>query len=225
MNFLVKLANSSVDGIVFLAESPVGTYDGLTPHSLQSFAQSFRVRVSPQALFNNGQNSHSPKVASPNEQNGMSFHPQAPEFWRWAGWKTRQRLAVLHDLIEQVHQHKPELKFGLEIHSESIKNPLLGLVQYSEDFLEAQRMGFAFFIVTPQSYHDNQIDHRLRNSKRLLDETRNLVDRMVMVTNDSSKIWVTVPSRTSTLPADGDVWGRKNFLRGVGRVYALPALP
>ena len=223
--FLIKLANSPVDGIVFQAESPVGVYDGLTPYSLQSFAQAFQVRVSPQALFKNGQNSHRPKVTNPGNQNGISSHPQAPEFWRWAGWKTRQRLAVLQHLMEQVHQRKPELKFGLEVHSESIENPLRGLVQFSEDFLEAHRMGFAFFIVTPHSDHDDQLNQGLRDSKRILDQTRVLVDRMVMVTNDSSKIWVTVPSQATVLPAHEALWGRKNFLRGVGRLYDLPALP
>ena len=223
--FLMKFVTSDVDGIVFLADLPIGAYDGLTSHSGRSFHEAFQVRLNPQTLFLNGHAGRNPKLSSVEHQLKTSTISPSPQFWRWAGWKTRQRLAVLQHLIEQVHQQKAEFQFGLEVHPDSLENPLRALATYSEDILEANQKSFAFFFVNLQPDHDSQSKQSQFDTKKSVHRSRKLVDRMVVITKDSSKVWVNVPLQAKKNPT-GAVWsGGLGLLQGLVEVYNYQSLP
>ena len=223
IRFLMKFVTSDVDGIVFLADLPSGLYDGFTPYSMQTFHQSFQVRLDPGSLYLNGQAKQT--TTKSNSENHKAPLSLAPEFWRWAGWKTRQRLAVLQHLIEQVHKHKAELQFGLEVHPDSVENPLRALARYSEDILEANQKSFAFFFVNLQPDRDIRSHQSQFDTKKYVHRSRKLVDRMVVITKDSSKVWVNAPLQTITLPTGGGWLEKSGLLQGVVEVYNYQSLP
>ena len=220
VRFLMKFVKSDVDGIVFLGDLPSGLYDGFTPYSLHGFHQSFQVQLDPGSLFLNGH-------GKSKDRRPMAEQPKvpislAPEFWRWAGWKTRQRLAVLQHLIEQVHKQKQEFQFGLEVHRDCLEDPRRALATYSEDILEANQKNFAFFLVNLQPGQTVQSHQSQVEPKPFGQRSKQLVDRLVMITQNSSKVWVYLPMQTSTVPAGADELG---LLQGVVEVYNYRGLP
>ena len=223
VRFLMKFVISDVDGIVFLADLPSGIYDGFTPYSLHTFHESFQIRLNPGSLFLNGH--AQPTTTRLQATNHKAPSSLAPEFWRWAGWKTRQRLAVLQHLIEQVHKQKSELRFGLEVHPDSLENPLRALATYSEDLLEAKQKSFAFFFVNLQPNHDRQAMQSRVARKQMVHRSKNLVDRMVGITKDSTKVWVHLPLQAKTF-SKRTKWSEELGLRqGVVEVYNYQSLP
>ncbi len=220
-----KMTDSGVDGVVFLAEVPLGMYDGFTPSSVDSFNKAFQAQMNPQTLFENGGSQRHPQRSPEGNQQARNTSSHGTEFWRWTGWKARQRLMVLQGLMDQVHEHKPELPFGLELHPESIEDPLGGLTQFSEDFLEAKQKSFTYFLITPQSIRQIQSEPGLPSSVDLevfMTQSRNLVDRMTLVIQNPTRIWVSIPwgERTPrTLVFDSPKAGH---LQKVSWVYDLP---
>ena len=225
VQFLMKLAKSEANGIVFLAELPIGVYDGLTPYSAKQFQETFKIRLNPQTLFSNGTHGKAARSRSTQAKGDNDTLSPAPEFWRWVGWKTRHRLRVVQNLMTQVHKYHPELIFGLEVHSESIDNPLRALVHFSEDFLEANHKSFAFFLVSPQPRHSGRSDQISFYTKSFVDSARKLVARMVLVTNDPKKIWMTLPARMRDLRIRDATSGETRIPQGVARVYNLQTVP
>ena len=218
---LRKLAGSGVDGVVFLAEVPLGVYDGLTPSSVEGFNETFATRLNPETLFENGlQQPNSQPSPAGNQQAGSSAS-ESTDFWRWAGWKARQRLAVLHTLMEVTHQHKATLSFGLEVHPESINNPLGALTHYSEDFFEASQKGFSFFLITARPDRQIPSGANISDVKAFIRQTSMLVERMTLVIKDPAKIWLTIPWNHKTPLTEISDSLDTTHLQKVSRVYDL----
>lgn len=219
-----RLTDSGIDGIVFLAAAPLGMYDGFTPGSVDIFNKTFHTRMNPHTLFENGLSGRDFQSSSDWNQHAKSSASEASEFWRWTGWKARQRLAVLQGLMDQIHEHKPELPFGLELHPESIEDPLGALTQFSEDFLEANQKSFTYFLVLPQSGHKIQSELSSPSSIDLEDfinQSRTLVDRMTLVIQNPARIWLSIPwgkKTPLTLVSDSP---KTRHLQKVSRLYDL----
>ena len=222
VRFLLKFVASDADGIVFLADVPSGLYEGFTSSSMEAFHQAFQVRPNPGSFFVNGQ-ANQTKTKS-NIRNQNTSRSLAPEFWRWAGWKTRKRLAVLQHLMDQVHKQKSDLHFGLEVHVDSLEDPLRALAMYGEDLLEANQLSFDFFFMNLQPNFNGQSPPSQFNTNKNVHRSRTLVDRMVVLTKDSSKVWVT-PWPAKTLPTGVGGSEELGLLQGVVAVYNYQSLP
>ncbi|MDX1411093.1 MAG: tetratricopeptide repeat protein, partial [Nitrospirales bacterium] len=191
-----KMTDSGIDGIVFLAEAPMGMYDGFTPGSVETFNKTFHTQMNPHTVFGDGVSQRNSQTFPDQNPHVRVSATEAAEFWRWTGWKARQRLIVLQGLMDQVYAHKPAISFGLELHPESIEDPLWALTRFSEDFLEAKQKSFRFFLITPQSGRKIQSQPSPPTPIALEDfskESRTLVDRMTLVLPNPSRIWLEIP--------------------------------
>ena len=143
----LDLATAGVDLIVFRFDPPSGPFDGFSRYGLDGFRRDFHHRLSPRTLFTSTGRQwtqDSPgvvPVAQP--RRGL-----APEFWRWAGWKNRKHLDILDGVMLEVRQQQPGVKFGIELHVDTMANPRRALVRYTEDFLESRQRVFDRFIVS-----------------------------------------------------------------------------
>ena len=220
-----KMTDSGIDGIVFLAEAPMGMYDGFTPGSVDTFNKTFHTQMNPHNVFQNGVNKRNSQTSTDKNARVRVSATEAADFWRWTGWKARQRLIVLQGLMDQAHADKPALSFGLELHPESIEDPLGALTQFSEDFLEAKQKSFRFFLITPQSGRKIQSQPSPPTPiarEDFYNESRTLVDRMTLVLQNPARIWLEIPwgkKTTQTL-----VFGspKAQHLENVSQVYDLP---
>ena len=130
----------------------------------------------------------------------------------------------MQDLMNQIHETKPDFAFGLELHPESIQDPLGALTQYSEDFLEANRNSFSFFLVTPKPAQKIQSDPHppLANDLQdFIDQSRTLVDRMMLVLKNPARIWLSIPwgKRPPTIMVSDSP--RTRHLEKVSQIYDL----
>ena len=219
-----KMTDSGIDGIVFLAEAPMGMYDGFTPGSVDTFNKTFHTKMNPHTVFENGVSKRNSQTAPDKNPPVRVSATEAAEFWRWTGWKARQRLIVLQGLMDQVHVQKPALPFGLELHPESIQDPLGALTQFSEDFLEAKQKSFKFFLITPQSGRKIQSQPSPSTPiarEDFYNESRTLADQMTLVLQNPARIWLEIPwgGKTTQNLVSGSPQAR--HLERVSQVYDL----
>lgn len=136
MGLMSDLVKTGINGVLFRNDAPPGPRDGFTAFALRGFQRDFGKALAPSQLF-------------PGAREAGSGAAYAPEFWRWAGWKARERVKILARLVRMMRQQAPELQVALEIHPESINDPVTALVQVGEDLLEAKRSGFELFLIGP----------------------------------------------------------------------------
>ena len=195
---LLDLAKTGIDGVLFRATAPSGPLEGMTTFGLRGFEQDFETPLSPEKLAGqanrSGMATHSRLARAP-EQNVQAYPPQ---FWRWAGWKARETVNVMERLRRALVAHSPNLEFALEVHPESITDPVTALVQYGEDFLEAKRSQFDFYLAGPVS--PPPVMSTTSNSSgtapgETLDRAA-VVDRMIELIGEPDRVWVAVPLST-----------------------------
>lgn len=137
---LTDLAATGIDGLLFRADAPMGPSDGFSSFGLNGFRARFDVGIDPGALL----------TPTGHETPSGSAYP--PEFWKWAGWKARERLKILGELRTAMQASSPKLRFAIELHREAVSNPVGALVEYGEDLIESKRARFDY-IVTGLSTH------------------------------------------------------------------------
>lgn len=219
-----KMTDSGIDGIVFLAEASMGMYDGFTPGSVDTFNKTFHTQMNPHRVFENGGSQRNSQTAPNTNPRVRVSATEAAGFWRWIGWKARQRLIVLQGLMDQVHEHKPAFSFGLELHPESIEDPLTALTQFSEDFLEAKQKSFRYFLITLQSGRTIQSQPSPPTSiarEEFFNESRTLVDRMTVVLQNPARIWLKMPWGGKTNQTLVSGFPQARHLENVSQLYDL----
>ncbi|WP_447976621.1 hypothetical protein [Candidatus Nitrospira bockiana] len=200
---LGDLADTGVDGAVFRNHSAIGAYDGLGAFGVRGFERDFGVSVVPEQLF----------VAVPSAADGKATY--TPDFWRWLGWKARERLHVLARLGRAMRLRAPALRLALEVHPEAVTDPLVGLIRYGEDLLEAKRTFHIFWLHgDPSPAADS------------MGVPAAVLDRVQSLLQEPHRIWVTQPGR-STLAGDPVPVAHASRAAGaIGVVHvADPALP
>jgi hypothetical protein len=221
--FLSDLAETGVDGVFFRNDAPLGPADGFSPYAIRVFEREFDVKLLPEALFASSglAAQKAPAAESSARRSGPSY---PPEFWRWAGWKARAALGVTDRLLRSLHARAPRLQFVLEIHQQTVTNPLDGLVQYGEDLLEAKRTRCDyFFTAVGPSSDPSRAGGAGQNGHKLV------ISRMVELIGKPERIWVTAPVPQEDLLALGDRLhlsaDRVRLGPGIGLVYVTKRQP
>jgi hypothetical protein len=134
---LTDLAQSGVDGIVFrFGSQPT---EGFSRYAADAFEREFQIRLDPTTVLR-------PAAPDAGARNG-SGASMSPEYWRWVGWKMRERMKLLESFMQSLRRKMPALQFALEMHAESVTDPVTALVQYSEDLLDVRRSSVQFVLI------------------------------------------------------------------------------
>jgi hypothetical protein len=176
MGLLMDLVDTGINGVLFRNDAPLGPTDGFSVFALHGFERDFQIKpdpakLSPVSVFGLAATRGDARV----DQVGAG---NSPEFWQWTGWKAREAIKIMAKLKRAMQAHAPGLQFGLEVHSEAVSDPLLALVQYAEDLLEAKRSGFQYFLVYPKAQ-----DHPI---------SAPLIERMGQLIGDTERIWIPI---------------------------------
>ncbi len=131
VGLVTDLSGSGADGVLFRA--PPGTDPGerLSRFAREAVERDFGIRLAPESLRGN-QRSY------------------APEVWRWLGWESRQSVKVLDRLAQAVRKRSATMQVGLEVHEETVTEPVAALVRYREDVLEANQGAWDFYVIMPR---------------------------------------------------------------------------
>jgi hypothetical protein len=213
VGLLTDLAQSGVDGVVFRADAPVGPMEGFSRYALEAYEREFGARLEPAALYNSG---------APDSPSGAGRY--TPEFWRWAGWKTREVLKVMERVRHAMRRQAPRLQVVLEIHPEAATNPARALAEYSEDVVGAKQRRFDRVLLgLPQPALSPQpAPSPVEGPSTISTSVQRLSERL----GDRSGIWVAVPqtpldSGSSRSTAD---LSRTMLTHGVSSLYMPPEL-
>ncbi len=182
VGLLTDLAQTGVDGILLRARSHDGFAYEVGTSAIRGFETSFGLSIEPWQLL-------APK--QPGSDSGESAN-----FWRWVGWKTRTYIAFLQRVSEAMRSERPNVRVMLEVHPETVTNPLRALAEYGEDVVEAKQRGFDLLLVP-----GNQQAVVTGSPSRV--EQVELVRRLAEFVGDSRRVWTRlVVERVDPMPSE-----------------------
>lgn len=225
--FLTRLSEENIDGLVFLDDYPLGLYDGLTTSGVRGFQQHFGTDFNPARVFQPGFDPLSDIKSSRSPVNIPERPSEDSVFWRWAGWKARERLSVFERLIAEIRKNSSTVHFGLELHPHGLTDPVRALVEYAQDAMEATRRPFSFFFVRPEIDRRSAFDQQAAIEKLRRISTNAVLTRLLPVLDDPRRVWVSMPAERGKriVPRATDTGASllQNFPSGIGVVHDLRA--
>ena len=191
---LGDLADTGIDGFLFRADSPMGPNDGFSPFALDGFRQSFGIELHPSTLFIRSEEKASVHATMKKGREFPDRSRYAPDFWRWAGWKTREQLQILSRVKDAMRGRSPNLTFALELHPEAVYDPVHALVHFTEDLLEAKRAGFEYILTGDDN---GRVVSRLSGSQRSSlanvankEASTSPLDHLIDLLGDARRVWI-----------------------------------
>ena len=225
--FLIRLCRERVDGLVFLNDHPLGPVDGVTQIGMKRFEKQFGVAFEPSRIFYQGFNPLRIAKASQALSRTAGSGAKDSLFWRWAGWKARERLSILEAVVDRLRSQYPAVQFGLELHPHGLTDPVGALVKYAEDAMDATRRSFSFFFVRPEIDRRSTFTEQAVVEKLRRISTKAVLDRLLPVVDDPRRVWVSMPAkggqRLRPQTAASDVSPLQDFPSGIGVVRDLRA--
>jgi len=227
MSFLSRLCKDGVNGLVFLDDQPLGMFDGLTPVGLKRFQLKFGIHFEPSQVFYQGFNPLAGSKASEGASLASESSSRDVVFWRWAGWKARERLTIFEALVDRLRLQYRSVQFGLEVHPHALTDPVRALVEYAEDAMDATGRPFSFFFVRPEidrrsAYTDQAVIAKLRRIS-----TKAILDRLLPAVDNPRRVWVSMPAkggqRLRSESGSREFSPLEDFPAGIGVVHDLRA--
>lgn len=226
-SFLTGLCKDGVDGLVFLNDQPLGMFDGATPGGLKRFESQFGTTFDPSQVFYQGFNPLSGSKGSEGTSFTSESYSRDVLFWRWAGWKARERLTVLEALVNRLRLQYRSVQFGLEVHPHALTDPVRALVEYAEDAMDATGRPFSFFFVRPEIDRRSAFTEQAVIEKLRRISTKAVLDRLLPAVDDPRRVWVSMPAkggqRLRSEAASSEFAPLEDFPSGIGVVHDLRA--
>lgn len=212
VEWLSQFRNLPLRGLVLRHEVPVGVYEGMNPVALQSFQQAFNVDFDPVRVF-------SERRSVPTT---VSYAVLPDVFWKWAGWKARERLRLFRNVVETLRDRLPHFQFGIEVQLQSVADPVHGLVHFAEDWIDVTQGSFDVFVTVLKGSRASATHAADQGSSTPGSEGRDvsLIERMARYLGRPEKIWTILPA-----PSLRSLRQSHKLPKGVGRVYDSRAIP
>jgi hypothetical protein len=215
VDWLARLHDFPLTGLVIRSELPVGLYEGFSPRAVGLFAREFGVTFDPIRMFND-------KRAVHGSDSKSAVHLPSV-FWKWAGWKARERLRIIRSLVQALRVRLPHLEFGMTLQPQSVTDPIRGLIHFAEDWIDVTRGPFDMFLIRVEG-SDQKVVHSIsRGSSPESSENNDAVTsvaEMVEHLGRPDKIWTIMAIRSGSAYRQSPV-----LPKGVGRLYERPAVP
>jgi hypothetical protein len=225
--FLTRLSEESIDGLVFLDDYPLGVYDGVSPSGLSRFQKAFGVDFDPVHVFQPGFDPLRSSKSSGGSTRAQEVPAEDSVFWRWVGWKARERLNIFEQLIGSLRKRELTVHCGLELHPHGLTDPVRALVDYAQDAMEATRRPFSFFFVRPEIDRQSAFDQQAVIEKLRRISTKAVLTRLLPVLDDPRRVWVSMPAEGGKRIVPGTAANGTSLLHdfpsGIGVVHDLRA--
>ncbi len=225
--FLARLCKEGIDGLVLLNDYPLGLAEGVTGIGVKRFEQQFGVTFEPAQIFYHGFDPLQAVKGSSAASQVSGATTKDALFWRWAGWKARERLSIVETVVGRLRSQFPGVQFGLELHPHSLTDPVGALVKYAEDAMDAAGRKFSFFFVRPEidrrsSFSEQSVIEKLRRIS-----TKAVLDRLLPVLDNPRRVWVSMPAqggqRIRSQATVNEMGPLQDFPSGIGVVHDLRA--
>jgi hypothetical protein len=225
--FLARLCKEGVDGVVLLNDYPLGLIEGMTEIGVKRFEKQFGVAFEPSRIFYRGFDPLQTAKDSPSLTSPTSESTKDSLFWRWAGWKARERLSILEAVVDRLRSQYSAVQFGLELHPHALTDPVGALVKYAEDAMDAAGRKFSFFFVRPEIDRRSTFTEQAVIEKLRRISTKAVLDRLLPVVDNPRRVWVSIPAqggqRLQPQAAEKQMAPLQGFPSGIGVVHDLRA--
>ena len=219
IDWFSQLRDLPLAGLVFRSEVPLGIYEGFSPLALHAFKREFDLNFDPVQILNDD---------GPLSATGSNADVQRPAvLWKWAGWKARERLRTLWNLVDTLRVRLPHVQFGIEVQRQSVADPAHGLMHFAEDWADVARGPFDVFLTTIKDTSPAWPHSASRGSPEFQgfsaggsEGWTDAVFRMVRHLGKPEKIWVVLPRQA--FQSLGQSWILPD---GVGHVYDHRLIP
>lgn len=215
VDWLTRLHDLPLTGLVIRNAEPLGLYEGFNSLAVQLFVREFEVGFDPVLTFGDDQT-----VFQSNSKSGVRL-PSV--FWKWVGWKARERLRIIRILVQTLRVRLPHLEFGMTLQTQSVMDPIRGLIHFAEDWIDVARGPFDMFVVRIEG-QDRKVVHSISQVSSTESSERNdgvtVVAEMAEHLGKPDKIWIIMAPRAGSAYRSSPM-----FPEGVGRIYERPAVP
>jgi hypothetical protein len=151
----------------------VDAWEGFSPAALAAFLQDFGEPLRPDGLMtlsdSDGKTGRTPESSG------------TPLFWKWAGWKNREVLKRLEEVVGRVREHYPGLDLIRIIPASAVLQPQIALARSGLDLLEEKQHGFDYFATAFPG-------------DRTQDGPFELLNRLIDLIGDPKRVIALVPS-------------------------------
>ena len=215
VDWLARLHDLPLTGLVIRNAEPLGLYEGFNPLAVQLFVREFGVGFDPVLMFGDDRT-----VLQTDSESGVRL-PSV--FWKWAGWKARERLRIIRSLVRTLRVRLPHLEFGMTVQPQSVTDPMRGLIHFAEDWIDVARGPFDMFLIRVEG-SDREVVHSISQGSSPEssenDDGVTAVAEMAEHLGKPDKIWTIMALRS------GSAYRQSPMLpKGVGRIYEHPAVP
>ncbi|MBI3610126.1 MAG: outer membrane protein assembly factor BamD [Nitrospirae bacterium] len=168
----LDMAATGVDGLVIDEDPWTGPWEGFSPAARDGFLNDFGETVQPDQW-----------VAAPGSGGRSDPFPEfsgAPLFWKWVGWKNREALNRLAQVIKTVQERYPAMVWVRILPPAAVTQPHWALARSGIDLLEEKQRGVDYFGVS-LSFQQNP------------DDAAAVLGRMKELIGDSKRVIALVP--------------------------------
>lgn len=214
-DWLARLRDLPLRGLVLRNAVPVGLYEGFSPLSVQLFAQEFGMDFDPVRMFNDDRT-----MLTTDSESGVHL---PAVFWKWAGWKARERLRIVQSLVRTLRVRLPHLEFGITLQPQSVTAPIRGLIYFAEDWVDVARGPFDMFVIGIEGSDPTVVHPPAQGSPRgfsVSSDGNVAVGEMAQHLGKPERIWTILPS-----PAVPTRTQSAMFPKEVGRIYEYREVP
>ena len=215
VDWLAQLRDLPLRGLVFRNEIPVGQYEGFSPLAVQLFAREFGVDFDPVRMF------HDDRAGPANDFNSGVQLPAV--FWKWAGWKSRERLRIVQSLVQALRVRLPHLEFGVTLKSPSLTDPMRGLIHFAEDWVAVARAPFDRFLIAIEGPNPTIVRPTAQGSSTVFSESNDEVGpvvKLVQYLGKPEKVWAVLSGRGMHTRTQTPILPKE-----VGRIYDHRGVP
>ena len=215
VDWLARLRDLPLTGLVIRNEVPVGLYEGFSPLAVRLFAREFSVDFDPVRMFNDDR-----VVFATDSESGVHL---PAVFWKWAGWKARERYRIIQSLIQTLRVRLPHLEFGITLEPQSVTAPVRGLIHFAEDWGDVARGPFDMFVIRIEGSDPTVIHPTSQGSSQGFSENNDgvaAVAEMAQHLGEPEKIWTILARRSGSARMQSTMLPKE-----VGRIYDRRGVP
>jgi len=136
------LGRYPIDGILFQDDLILKHNEDFSAEANQAFLKEFGYSPHPSLFY-----------IEPFKSNSGRYYVTSytHHFWSWANWKNRWLMNVAQRLMGAARESNPNLKFGINLHYETVLNSSNAVAWFSQTFSEALGRNFDYYAL--MAYH------------------------------------------------------------------------
>ncbi|MFQ6087348.1 MAG: poly-beta-1,6-N-acetyl-D-glucosamine N-deacetylase PgaB [Candidatus Methanofastidiosia archaeon] len=157
------IAKYDIEGVMFQDDLYLTEYEDYSKFAKDAYEKEFEKELKPENMVVDGE--------------------YTEEFWNWSRWKAEELLKLTKEIMDEMHEINPNLKFVLDTFEDSISEPEEALAWFSQDVLLAREYGFSNIAV--MSYHRDIAKWDELSLKEAIQKLKKITQKGIEMTDEN----------------------------------------